>query len=379
MKFNTRVTNAPTYPMAALATKKAELLKRGVPVFDFGTGDPLEPTPEFIRDALKSGVPAVSQYPTVKGTLALRSAIQGYLLRRFAVSVDAETEILPCTGSKESIYNLPFLLIGPGNPKDTIVGPDPGYPVMERSAVIAGAKYEAVPLQAANGFLLDLAALPKATLERTALAWINYPGNPTGAECDLAYLKKQVEIARAYDILLCSDECYVDIYFGAPPPSILQVTKDGVLAFHSCSKRSGMTTYRSGFVAGDAKVLAAYASFRNTVGTAAPSYTQAAAAAAWADDAHPEARRQIFRAKRDRFLAFFQKHHFRFAQSNATFYFWVEAPNGLTGEAYAATLLERGIIVSPGSFLGNSCPNYFRVALVPTVGECEKALLAWPT
>ena len=377
MDFNPLVTDVPTYPMAALAAKKATLIEAGIPVYDFGTGDPIEPTPPFIREAAANAVPEISQYPTVRGVPELRLAVRDYVKRRFQVELDYDKEILPATGSKEAIYNLPFLLIDPSSNRKTVIYPAPGYPVMERSSRIAGANLHPVELVADNGYLLELEKIDKAILDQTAIAWINYPHNPTGAVCTKGYLEKQVQVAKEHGILLCSDECYADIAFdGYRPPSILEVTKEGVLAFHSCSKRSGMTGYRSGFIAGDQSVLNAYAAFRATVGTAAPVYTQAAAIAAWGDDQHIADRMEIFKNKRDLFVEFFESTGIVFEPVQATFYLWCEAPGG-DGASYADKLLEKGIIVSPGAFFGSHCKAYFRIALVPSLDDCAKAINIW--
>lgn len=375
--FNQRVTDAPIYPTAQLDEKKKKLIEAGIKVFDFGTGDPKEPTPEFIRKACANGIPVVSQYPSVKGTPEFRKAVAGYLDRRFKVKVDSNTQILPITGSKEAIYNISFLMVGEGNPKNVIICPEPGYPVMERSAVISGAEYYPVKLVAENNYLLDLNRIPEAILKRAAMVWVNYPNNPTGVECSLDYYRQQIAIAKRFGILYCSDECYVDMFFGSPSPSALEVTTEGVLAFHSCSKRSGMTAYRSGFIAGDAEVLKQFAQFRNSVGVATPIYTMTAATAAWSDDAHADERREVFRAKRDLFTDFFKRQGLSTVPMTATFYFWVQVPRGMTGESYAAKLLEHGIVVGPGTFYGDHCTEHFRLALVPTLEDCKKAIAIW--
>lgn len=380
MKISSRVLKIADYPSANLTARKKKLQAEGKRLFDFGTGDPIEPTPPFIREAASSSIPVISQYPPVKGTPELRRSIQGYVKRRFGCDLDPETEILPCTGSKEAIYNVQFLLIEPGCEKNLIIGPTPGYFVMERSAVICGAEYYPFELNQGNGFLMELSTLPEAVLRRTAMAWINYPHNPTGVECDLDYLKRQVEICKKFDILLCSDECYVDLYFSnKPAPSVLEVTKEGVLAFHSCSKRSGMTAYRTGFVAGDRTMIDAFTAFRSTLGVAAPVYTQGAATAAWSDDAHVVERRGFFQAKRQLFLDFFRETGFKPVKSDATFYFWIETPKGFTGEQYATKLLELGIIASPGEFFGAQSSGYFRLALVPSLEDCKEAIRLWKT
>ena len=378
MQFNSLVTNVAPYFVEHLETKKRELRDKGIAVYDFGTGDPREPTPPFISDALRAGVPEVSQYPTSLGTAELREAVVAYIGRRFGVKLDPATQVLPCTGCKEAVFHLPFLLIGPNDKRQVVIGPEPGYPVYERGAVIAGAEYYPYELNPENDFLLDLAALPASLLNRTALAWINYPYNPVGSSCDLDYLAMQAAVAEKYGFLLCSDECYADITFGAKPhPSILQVKTEGILAFHSCSKRSGMTGYRSGFMAGDLDVLAAYRAFRAAVGVATPVFTQRAATAAWADDKHVAERNAIFGEKRALFLDFLIRKKLEFIQTDATFFLWVKVPTGISGAEYTAKLLERGIVVSPGSSFGKGCEQYFRIALVPSVGECKAAMSIW--
>jgi LL-diaminopimelate aminotransferase len=377
-EYNPNVLKILGYPSAQLAARKKKLIEAGMKVYDFGTGDPIEPTASFIRAAVGEATPAVSQYPGVRGSAELRKSVAGYLERRFKVDCDPDKEIIQCTGSKESIYNLVFLMVGPQSKKKTVIAPAPGYPVMDRSAIVAGAKLHPYYLNAENKFLLELSTLPKSVLEDAAIAWINYPHNPTGAECDLAYLERQVKCAKEYGILLCSDECYIDIYFGQnPPPSILQVTREGVLAFHSCSKRSGMTAYRTGFIAGDREVLDKYASYRDNLGVATPVYTQAAATKAWADDAHVAERISIFRQKRQLFTEFLDANGFDYIKTNATFYFWIKAPGSISGKDYALKLMERGLIVSPGDFFADNCAQYFRIALVPSIEDCKKAIQIW--
>ena len=268
-------------------------------------------------------------------------------------------------------------MIGPKSKKNIVIAPEPGYPVMERGTVICGAEYYPYKLTEENGFLLDLKSIPQAILERTAMVWVNYPNNPTGVECSKAYYAEQIAIAKRYNILYCSDECYVDIYFGEAHPSALEVSTEGVLAFHSTSKRSGMTAYRSGFIAGDKTVIKQFASMRNSVGVATPIYTMKAATAAWNDDVHAEDRRKIFKAKYDLFTAFFKEVGLYFQPTKATFYFWVKAPKGYSGEEYANKLLELGIVVGPGTFYGDHCTDFFRLALVPTLAECKEAIEIW--
>ncbi len=368
------------YFTTILDQAKEDLRRRGQEVFDFGVGDPIEPTPDFIRQALVDALDPVSQYPTILGQQRLREAVVGWAMRRLGVSLDPATQVIPASGSKEAIFHLPLALLGPEEKRRRIVYPSPSYPVYEGSARFAGGIPHPVPLREENGFRLDLGALPEDVLADTRIAWINYPHNPTGAGVDLDYLESQVEIARERDILLCADDCYLDLYFdeAAPPPSVLQVTQTGVLSFGSLSKRSGMTGYRSGYVAGDKDVLALYRRQRPNFGVGSPDFVQAAATAAWSDDRHVAERRAVFRAKRDRLVRFLTDKRYTVAGSQGAIYLWVRVP-GHDQRAFFARLLERGIVVSPGESFGAGGEGYFRVALVPTLEQIERAIAVWDT
>jgi len=368
------------YPMAQLQQRKQALAQQGRHIFDFGTGDPVEPTPAFIPEALRQAVPAVSQYPSVAGTPDLRQAVCGYLQRRFSVNLDTNTQILPSAGSKEAIFHLGLAFLDPASARNTIIFGSPGYPVYQSSALFAGGRVHEVVLQREHGYRLDLAALPQDVLDRTAIAWINYPHNPTGACVDLAYLRAQAAVAQAHGILLASDECYQDLWFNGatPPPSVLQVATTGVLAFHSCSKRSGMTGYRSGFIAGDAALIAAYRGWRAHFGVGSPTFTEQAAALAWSDDLHAEQRRAIFAAKQAILVAGLEARSISVLPSQAGLYLWAQVPTGFTADAYATLCLDQGIVVSPGGFFGAGGEGWFRLALVPSEAECHAALHAWP-
>jgi succinyldiaminopimelate transaminase len=370
-------TAPATYFTVLLDQAKEDLARRGLPIFDFGVGDPIEPTPGFIRHALIEALDPVSQYPTIFGQRRLREAIAGWAERRLDVRLDPATQILPAAGSKEAIFHLPLALVGTDQARLRIVYPSPSYPVYEASARYARCTPHPVPLRQDNGYRLELEALGRAILEETRIAWINYPHNPSGASIDLAYLRRQVEVARAYDILLCADECYLDLYFTAePPPGLLQVTQTGVLSFGSLSKRSGMTGYRSGYIAGDPGVIAALRRARPNFGVGSPDFVQAAATAAWADDDHVSERRALFRAKRDRLASFLRSRGYEVSGSQGAIYLWVKVPVP-NSELFFARLLEQGIVVSPGESFGPGGEGYFRMALVPTLEQIEHAIQAW--
>jgi succinyldiaminopimelate transaminase len=369
---------AAAYFTLALDQAKADLAQRGVPIFDFGVGDPTEPTPAFIRQALIDALDPVSQYPTVVGQRTLRRAIAGWARRRLDIELDPDTQVLPAAGSKEAIFHLPLAVIAADERRRRIVYPSPSYPVYDGSARFSQCLPHPVPLSEANGYRLELEALGSDVLSQTRIAWINYPHNPTGASVDLAYLRRQVDTARQYDILLCADDCYLDLYFdeNSPPPGVLQVAQTGVLSFGSLSKRSGMTGYRSGYVAGDAAAIAALKRARPNFGVASQNFVQAAATVAWSDDAHVAERRAIFRAKRDRLAAFLSGHGYVVSGSQGAIYLWVKVPTA-DAQAFFAQLLEHGIVASPGESFGAGGEGYFRLALVPSLAEIEQAITVW--
>jgi succinyldiaminopimelate transaminase len=379
------VQNAPANPvlgaiatnlMVALDERKQALRAAGRRLFDFGLGDPKEPTPAFLREALRAAVPETSQYPSALGTPALRRACAGYLQRRFGVQVDPERQVVPATGAKETIFHLPFAFAGADPRRTKVVMPDPGYPSYEVGARFAGLEPVKVPLGPHDRFLLEPADVGDEVLDRTLVFWLSYPHNPTGAMAPRDYMERVGRAALRHGFVVASDECYADIYFGERPRSMLEVQVENVVAIHSCSKRSGMTGYRSGFTAGDPDLVKVLKRFRSHPGVASPDFVSAAAAAAWSDDAHAAERRALFKAKRDRFAAFFAEAGLACDASEATLYLWVRVPAGATSASYAAALLEEGIVVAPGTAFGAG-EGYVRVALVPTLPECEEAIEAW--
>jgi succinyldiaminopimelate transaminase len=367
------------YPLARLQELAAELRASGRPVFDFSIGDPDEPTPKFIRDALVAAVDPVSSYPTAAGHPALRQAIADWFERRHGVTVDPDRHVLPTAGSKEAIFHLPLAIIDPAGTRRGVVWGDPGYPVYGRGAQFAGGISHPVPLTERGGWRLDLTHLSDQLLEHTAVAWINHPHNPTGATVDVDHLRRQVEVARRHGVLLCSDECYQEVWFDEPAPSLLEAAAgdlSGILAFVSLSKRSGMTGYRSGAIVGDEELIARMKTLRPNIGTGSPDFVQAAATAAWSDQDHVDERRAIFADKRKILMEFLAETGHHLSGSQASFYLWVRAPAS-DDAAHAEALLAEGIIVSPGRSFGHNGTGWYRLALVPTLSECEAAVDTW--
>ncbi|MFN9705487.1 MAG: aminotransferase class I/II-fold pyridoxal phosphate-dependent enzyme [Planctomycetota bacterium] len=377
--MNERLRKLPTYPMEQLAGWKRQLQQAGKTVYDFGTGDPREPTPAILRDALKAGVADVSQYPPTKGTKPLRDAVAGYLRRRFDVAVDAETEVMATLGSKECLFHLPMTFVQVPSDKDLVLYGEPAYPVYEIGALFAEAWTYAAQLGLHNGYALDPDALPESVLKRASVVFLNYPHNPTGFCLPDALYRRWVEARDEYGFVLVSDECYVDLgYDGVQPKSLLQFGHKGCLVVHSLSKRSGMTGYRSGFVAGDAELIATYARFRASMGTAPQEFVQAAATLAWTEPKHVEERIATFAQKRRVLIEMCRERGLTVHGSEAGLYLWVEVPAGSDGMGYAQRLREHGIVVAPGSFFGKGQERYIRLALVPSIDECRQVARIWP-
>ena len=361
------------YPLLRLDERRREVEERGTELYDFGTGDPRESTDLKIRQALIDGVPEGSQYPTTPGKKELREAFCGWTMRRHGAALDPDTEVLPATGSKEAIFHAPLAFLHPSHERRGVAYGTPGYPVYERGTLFAGGEPLPARLIAEDRFLLRTEDVDP---ERTRILWINYPHNPTGATATYGYLEKVAAFCREHDVLLFSDECYNDLYSGEPPPSILEITRERTLAFCSLSKRSGMTGYRSAVMAGDPELIAALKKLRPSIGVATQSFVQDAAAAAWGDDEHVEKRRLTFGEKRALFVDFFKRTKLDFLPTKASIYLWVVVPGG-DDEAYALHLLEEGIVVAPGRSFGPGGEGYIRIALVPGLEECRRAIERW--
>ncbi|HEX8121947.1 MAG TPA: aminotransferase class I/II-fold pyridoxal phosphate-dependent enzyme [Solirubrobacteraceae bacterium] len=362
MRLSPVLRDMTTYPFVRLTEAKRRLVAAGVDVIDFGMGEPREETPHFIRAAVahEIGAEPVSTYPAAAGLPTLRAAISGWLERRFGVALDPNTEIIPTLGTKEAIFSLAQVI-------DGAVGvPTPGYPVPARGALFAGREVVEVPLRRESWWLPDLDALP---WDRLGLLWLNTPGNPTGVAAPVAFLAEAAERCREHDVVLACDEAYSELWFEGPPPaSALQAGLANVVVFNTLSKRSSMPGYRSGFAAGDPQIIEALKRYRPNVGTAPQTFIQRASVAAWNDEEHVVATRRRYAAKRDVVLPALTAAGLEPAGGNASFFLWMRAPEG-----FAERALERGIVVAPGDYLGPGGEGHVRVALVPTLEECERA------
>ena len=364
-----------TYPFVRLNEAAAARRARGLEVIDFGMGDPREPTDPAILQALRDGVRERMGYPAAPGLPELREAIAAWVGRRYGMHLDPDRHVIPTLGSKEAIFSLAQVVLDVDGGRDTVVVTEPGYPVPARGAAFAGARVLELPLLERSGFLPELDAVSDETWKRAALVWLNTPNNPTGAVAPLALLARFAELAREHGFVFASDEAYSELWFSEPPASALQLPDwSNVLVLNTLSKRSSMTGFRSGFAAGDPELIAALRHYRPNVGTAPQEFVQRASVVAWGDERHVSRMRDAYERKRALLLDVLGRKGLRDAGGPATMYLWIAAPPGETSEEHAGRLLERGVLVAPGSYLGPSGEGYVRYALVPTEEECVRAV-----
>lgn len=375
------------YPFEKLSALFADL----TPPIDMANialsiGEPKHAAPDFVRQALIDALPHLSTYPASKGLAALRQAISAWLTQRFHLQqVDAERHVLPVSGTREALFSFVQAVIDrKQSPQPIVVMPNPFYQIYEGAALLAGAEPYFVNCDASNDYLGDFEAIPAEIWQRTQLVFVCTPGNPTGAVMPADRLQRLIELSDQYGFVLASDECYSELYFETPPVGLLEVCAQmgrhdykNCVVFHSLSKRSNLPGLRSGFVAGDADLLAPYLKYRTYHGAAMPVQNQMASIAAWQDEAHVEANRVQYRQK---FQMFIDQLGDRLAlkKPDAGFYFWLPVEDD---EAFARKLYQdANITVLAGRYLsrdtpqGNAGKNHVRMALVADVATCQQAI-----
>jgi succinyldiaminopimelate transaminase len=344
----------PDFPWDLLAPHGRRAAEHPGGLVDLSIGTPVDPTPAVIRDALAAASDAPG-YPRTAGTPALRSAVAGWLRRVHGVTGLADEAVLPTIGSKELVALLPMLLrIGPG---DRVMLPEVCYPTYEVGVRLVGAE----PIRADS----TVAAGPAPV----RLVWLNSPANPSGRVLPADHLRKVVDWARERGAVVASDECYLDFGWEAEPVSVLHPSvtggdHTGVLAVHSLSKRSNLAGYRAGFVAGDPELVAGLLEARKHAGLIVPEPVQAAATAAYGDDAHVAEQRARYSARRTLLRPVLEKVGFSVEHSEAGLYLW--ATRGRDSWLEVAELAELGVLVAPGAFYGPAGARHVRFALTAT-------------
>ncbi len=377
IKISNRLASLKPYAFAEIENKASFLRDKGIKVIDFGVGDPTEPTPDFVIDVLQKAGNKHSKtgYPSYIGSSEFRHAACRYMKRNFNVDLNSDTEISSNIGSKEAIFNFPEAFINPG---DIVIIPSPAYPPMKTGTIFAEGTPYFVPLLKENNWLLDYQSIPEDVVKKAKIIWINYPNSPTGAVADRKYYEGLIDWAHKNEIIIAADEgCYIDIFFGDKPISILNVAKEGIITFYSLSKRNNMTGYRVGFVAGDEKIINIFKKLKTNIDSGTPNIIQEAAIAALDDDKYVAEMRRLYEQKADILLDALSKIGLETIKPAATFYIWQKVPNGMNDIEFAEKLLDPSIaiVVTPGSLISEKCTDYVRFALVPGIETVKEAAL----
>jgi LL-diaminopimelate aminotransferase len=382
IRASRRARSIGGYAFAEVDREVEKLREQGIEPTDFGVGDPTDPTPELIREACKRAVDAHARsgYPSYVGSSEFRGAVAAWVERRFGVALDPKREICSTIGSKEGVFHVHEGLVDPG---DVVLCPNPGYPPYYRGTLFAEGEPYPIPLRAEEDFLPDLEKIPADVVRRAKILWINYPNSPSGKIAPPAYLERAVAFARRHGLVLCSDEAYSEIYFtDEAPRSVLEFGREGVLVFQSLSKRSAMTGYRVGFVAGDARIVDVFKKVKTNIDSGTPNFVQEAAVAALADETHVEASRAEYRRRRDALCAGLARAGLPACVPEGTIYVWQRLPSGVRSVDFAKRLLapELAIVCTPGAWISqpgadgsNPGEGHVRFALVPSLEATRAA------
>ena len=366
-----RIAQLPPYLFAEIDKKKTEMRKRGMDLIDLGIGDPDLPTPPPIIERLKkaSEDSRNHRYPSYEGMLEFRTAVAEWYQRRFGVNLDPATEVLSLIGSKEGIAHIPLAFVDPG---DVVLVPSPGYPVFSVATLFAGGIPHVLPLRKENGFLPNLAEIPKSLAKKAKLLFINYPNNPTAAVAERPFYEAVIAFAQRYQIIVCHDAAYSEIAFeGYQPLSFLEIegAKEVGIEFHSLSKTFNMTGWRIGFAVGHAEIISALGKVKTNIDSGVFQAIQEAGIEALRhfDTPVPEAI-QVYQKRRDVMVKGLREIGLEVDLPKATFYLWIQVPAKYSSAQFATLLLEQaGIVATPGNGFGEEGEGYVRMAL--TVDE----------
>ncbi|MBL0731796.1 MAG: LL-diaminopimelate aminotransferase [Desulfosarcina sp.] len=371
MEKSERLQSLPPYLFKEIDRQKDEARARGIDIIDLGVGDPDMPTPPHIIRELKKAAndPLNHQYPSYTGMDAFNKAVAVWYKKRFNVDLDPAKEVVTLIGSKEGIAHIPLAFINPG---DMALVPNPGYPVYEIGVKFAGGDVCFMDLLKQNDYLPDLDAVPEDVAKKAKLMFINYPNNPTSAVADMGFFDKLIAYAKKHEIIICHDAAYTEMAFdGYKPISFLEA--DGAMEvgmeFHSLSKTYNMTGWRIGFAVGRAEVIQALGQVKSNIDSGAFQAVQIAGIAALeGDQACIDEMNEIYTERRDLLVDGLSKLGLKAKKPKATFYVWIDIPDGYTSAEFASHLLTKaGVVATPGNGFGAAGEGYVRMAL--TVGN----------
>jgi len=378
MRFSQRVQSLPPYLFAGIERKIAERKAAGRDVISLGIGDPDLPTPAHIVAALSQAAadPATHQYPSNQGELAFREAVASFYASRFAVKLDAATEIVPLLGAKEGIAHVCLALLDPG---DVALAADPGYPVYVTGPMLADGAAISLPLRADLGFQPDLEAIPAADLERARMIFVSYPNNPTGAVIEDDFFARLVAFARAHDLVVVHDNAYADItYDGYVAPSFLQTpgARDVGVEMFSLSKSYNMTGWRSGAVVGNPDLVDAFWRLKTNMDSGMFAAVQRASVAALTGSQQCVADMcAVYERRRDLLVEALRAIGMHVMAPKGTIYLWVPVPDGYTSASFTEQVLEQAdVVVTPGAAYGACGEGYVRLSLTVPDDRLQEAV-----
>jgi len=378
MKIARRIETLKPYLFVDINKKIAEKRARGEEVISFAIGDPDLPTPPHVINKLCETAqdPANHRYPESEGLPELHKAVADWYRKRFDVTLDPATEVLPLIGSKEGIAHITFCFIDPG---DTALVPDPGYPVYSIGTQLAGGRPYYLSLKPENKFLPNLKSVPDFILKKTKVLWINYPNNPTGATAELDFFNQVVEFAKKNDILVCHDGPYTEVSFdNYQPPSFMQAegAKDIGVEFHSLSKTYNMTGWRIGMVVGNAEAITALRTLKSNLDSGIPQAIQymAIEALQGPQDSIGE-HNNSYQRRRDLIVEVLDRIGLEVVPPKASLYVWAKVPEGYNSVDFTNDLLDQvSVAVTPGGGYGRSGEGYVRLSLTIPDASLVKGL-----
>ncbi|MEZ5571915.1 MAG: succinyldiaminopimelate transaminase [Halioglobus sp.] len=375
------------YPFAKLQQLLSDLQPAaGKSAIALSIGEPQHASPEFVIKAISDNLQRLANYPTSIGLPELRATMATWLQRRFNLtSVDAHSQVLPVNGTREALFAFAQTVVSP-DMGALVMSPNPFYQIYEGAALLAGARPHFINCTADSGLLPDFASVTEQQWQQCQLLYLCSPGNPTGAVMSVQQLQDIIRLAREFDFVIASDECYSEIYFdeASPPPGLLQACAAmgdsdfrNCVVFHSLSKRSNLPGLRSGFVAGDAQILRMFLQYRTYHGCAMPIHHQLGSIAAWNYENHVVTNRELYRKKFAAVLAQLEG-HLEVSAPDAGFYLWPKTP--VSDLEFARQLYAtENVVVLPGRFLAresdgiNPGENRVRMALVANADHCIEA------
>lgn len=376
IKISDRLNKLPPYLFVEIDRAKTKARQAGKDIIDLGVGDPDQPPPKFIIDALCQAVqdPNIHRYAFDAGQPEFRRSIAAWYKNRFGVELDPDTEVLPLIGSKEGIAHMPLAFVNPG---DTVLVPEPCYPPYKGGSIFAGADIEIMPLLEENSFLPDIARVKKA--KKAKLMFVNYPNNPTAATAGLDFFNKVVEFAQRNNIIVCHDAAYSEInYDGYKPDSFLKAdgAREVAVEFHSLSKTFNMTGWRVGFACGNAKIISGLSRVKSNIDSGIFNAIQKAGAIALNTKSdHIDKINRMYQERRDALVDGLNGIGWKVNKPKATFYVWARVPKGHDSMKLSGRLLEEAdIVATPGVGFGPVGEGFIRMTLTVPVERLKEAV-----